>query len=131
MPPLKTQNLMVLFLRWYYTIAPKKILKTRRNVLSFGWNFFSIGLLFKTLFAPWKRDITKSGSGFDPKAWLESLVMNLISRLIGAFVRGWVILLGLFFEIAILILGLVFFVVWLISPLLIVVGIIYAVRLIK
>jgi len=130
MPQSKTQNLMVLFLRWYYAIAPKKILKTWRNVLSFGWNFFSIGLLFKTLFSPWKRDITKSSSGFDPKAWLETLVMNLISRLIGAFVRVWVILLGLFFEIAILIFGAVFFLGWLGLPLLIIVGVVYAVGLI-
>ncbi|PJE59103.1 MAG: hypothetical protein COU83_00455 [Candidatus Portnoybacteria bacterium CG10_big_fil_rev_8_21_14_0_10_40_22] len=130
MPQSKTQNLIVLFWQWYYAIAPKKILKTWRNVLSFGWNFFSIGLLFKTLFAPWKRDITKSTSGFDPKAWLESLVMNLISRLIGAFVRGWVILLGLFFEIIILIFGVLFFLGWLIFPALIVIGIIYAVIMI-
>lgn len=131
MPQLKMQNLIVLFWQWYYTIAPKKILKTWRNVLGFGWNFFSIGFLFKTLFAPWKRDITKSTRGFDPKAWLESLVMNLISRLIGAFVRGWVILLGLFFELAILVLGIVFFVGWLGMPLLVIIGVVYAVIMIK
>jgi len=124
------QNIAIIFLSWYYLVAPKKILTTWRNVLKFAWNFFSVELLLRTLFAPWKRDITKpTGSGFDPKALVDSLVINLISRLLGATVRFWVILLGLILEILIIILGLAFFIFWLMLPLLIIWGIVRAIRL--
>jgi predicted methyltransferase MtxX (methanogen marker protein 4) len=56
--------------------------------------FFSISLLFRTLFAPWKRDEINMGN-LSLQDRLRVLVMNLISRLVGAIVRGGTIVVGI------------------------------------
>ena len=56
--------------------------------------YFSVDLLLKTLFLPWKRDeIDTSNLSLDLK--FRVWIMNLVSRLIGATVRMAVILIGL------------------------------------
>jgi len=70
-------------------------LKSWKNFLKFWLYFFSIGLLLKTLFAPWRRDVTKYPRGFDIKQWAQVLLFNLLSRIIGAIVRLVAIVFGL------------------------------------
>ncbi len=58
------------------------------------FNYFSIDLLLKTLFLPWKRDeIDTSNLSLDLK--FRVWIMNLVSRLVGATVRIIVVLIGL------------------------------------
>lgn len=104
---------------WHYLKAPKEILKAWVNFLRFNWYFFSIPLLLLTLFKPWKRDTTEPRRGFDPKEWLETLAMNLLSRAIGLVIRTLVICIGLILEIIILFFGPVFLLIWLIMPIII------------
>lgn len=109
--------IIAIFWRWYYTEAIKNILKGWRNFIIFSLEYFSIPLLLKTLFAPWKRDITRRPRGLDVKQLFESLVFNLISRGIGFIVRFLTIWVGILFFFLVIILGAVFFVVWLFLPL--------------
>lgn len=83
---------------------PARILSVTKLVVKKFFLFFSIDLLFKTLFQPWKRDeIDTTNMSLQDKA--RVLMMNLISRLVGAIVRGGTILIGLLAVAAAFLLG--------------------------
>lgn len=68
-------------------------------------NFSTLWLL-KTLFAPWKRQyVQKEHPGFNFEEWFRVASFNLISRVIGFFVRLLFIVLSLVTEILLLIIG--------------------------
>ena len=106
-----------IFWRWYYGRAKKDVLKGWKNFIIFSLEYFSIPMLLRTLFAPWKRDITKRPRGLDLKKLFECLIFNLISRGIGFLVRFITICLGILFFFSVIILGAVFFIIWLFLPL--------------
>ena len=106
-----------IFWRWYYKEAIRNILKGWKNFIIFASEYFSIPLLFKTLFAPWKRDITKKPRGLDFKKLFEYISFSLISRIIGFGVRIITIFAGILFFLLIVVLGLLFFLIWLFLPL--------------
>jgi ATP-dependent Clp protease ATP-binding subunit ClpA len=60
------------------------------NVVRFITYFFSIGILFKTLFSGWRRD-----SASERETWWERLILELIITVIGFIIRVVVILMGL------------------------------------
>jgi len=68
-------------------------LQSWKNLLIYAFNLFSIPLLLKTLFSPWKRD-TSAGSHF---SFLEKIVFALLSRVLGFLARIFLIAVGLFF----------------------------------
>ncbi|MBI4129874.1 ATP-dependent Clp protease ATP-binding subunit [Candidatus Roizmanbacteria bacterium] len=65
------------------------------NGIRFVWYYFSIFLLLKTLFSPWKRQYwKKTKRGFHPTEILFVAVSNLISRFLGMLIRITTILVG-------------------------------------
>jgi len=66
-----------------------------KNLLIYAFNAFSIPLLTKTLFSPWKMDNTK-GSHF---SIIEKLAFALVSRLLGFVARIILIVIGLIFTL--------------------------------
>lgn len=60
------------------------------SVVRFVWHFFSIGPLFKTLFAGWHRD-SEEGR----ETWWERLLLTVIIIVIGFLIRVVVIAMGL------------------------------------
>ena len=109
--------IILVFWRWYYGEAIGNVLNAWRNFIIFALNYFSIPLLLKTLFAPWKRDITRKPRGLDIKKFLDYLAFNLISRGLGFLVRLVTILVGIVFLILVAVAGAIFFVLWLVMPL--------------
>jgi len=101
---------------WHYLYAPKKILIIWKNFLAFVFHFFSIKELLNHLFAPWKRTVLEKGPGFDFQEWFSVVTFNLVSRLIGAFVRSTIIFCGLLVFLFFLLIGPVFLLFWLIIP---------------
>jgi len=77
---------------------------------------FSLPLMFRTLFSPWKRIIETEGEKFDLEDWAERKVVNIMSRLVGAMVRLVVILIGLVSLMATLLLGIGWYVFWVMAP---------------
>lgn len=120
-----SQNIFFQYTIWQFWESPKNILLGWRNFLKFGLNYFSLPLLLKTLFSPWRRYSWSYGKGFDVKRYTEVFFSNLISRLLGAILRIFLIILGILFEVFIFLAGLIVLLVWLVLPLLLILGFYY------
>lgn len=116
-----TQNIFIQYLGWHFFNLPKKILKAWRNFLVFNLEYFSVGLLLRTLFSHWRRYQFFYPRGFDIGQYAQVFFSNLISRTLGAVLRAFLIILGLIVELLILILGTLFFLAWLFLPLILII----------
>jgi len=118
------------YLTWHFFEMPKNIFLGIKNFLFFGLNYFSIPLLFKTLFSPWRQyRWVSSTRGLDIGVWFEARFSNLISRTIGAIMRIILILIGLFVEVFFLIGGIIIFFDWLVLPILSIFGLYHGFRI--
>ncbi|MCP6726616.1 MAG: hypothetical protein KJI69_01060 [Patescibacteria group bacterium] len=123
------QPIILLYIQWHFLEAPITVLKAVKNVLLFNLEYFSVLLLFKTLFAPWKRYQWAHKGSFDIKKTIEALVSNLISRSLGALIRGFIIVAGLISEIILFGAGILVFIFWITLPLLIILALFYGIQL--
>jgi hypothetical protein len=105
------------FFKWWFSVMPKNIFLAVRQTVANTYDYFSIGLLAKTLLAPWKRDVI-SMEHLTLGERLQIVVMNLVSRLIGAFIRFITIMAGLITIIGELIFGIFIFAGFILLPLL-------------
>jgi len=123
-------NIFLLYFSWHFVEASKNILTAWKNFLRFGLNYFSIPLLFKTLFSPWRKYIWAYPRGFYPGKYLEIFISNLISKIIGFILRIFLIIFGILSEIFIIFAGIVIFLGWLILPALLIVGLVFGIKII-
>ncbi len=106
------------YLLWHYSRALSEMYRVWRNFLWFFYNFFSIPLLLSTLFAPFKRLDEGYKKGLRIEAFFETLIVNMLMRLVGACMRIIIIGVGII-VLALVCLGYVFVLVaWLLAPLL-------------
>jgi len=112
-----TRSIPIQFFIWYLIDVPKQILSAWWNFLRFGMQYFSIPVLLKTLFAPWRKYQWSYGQGFDLQRFAEALATNIISRTLGAIMRFILIIIGLLAELFILIAGIIILTSWFILPL--------------
>jgi len=127
---MKMQKPIILqFWTWYYTTAVKGLIHIWKNFIIFIKQYYSIPLLLKTLFYPWRRDITKYRRGFSFKFFFETLSFNLISRSIGFIVRFFAVITGVICLLAVIILGILALIIWIVLPvvllLLIIIGLLF------
>lgn len=108
------------FFSWYFTEIPKKIYKIWLNYLWFVQRLFSLSLLLRTFFAPWKRSYFISGKGLSFQERLGNFIFNIFSRLIGMILRFIMIVIGIFIEIVVAIGGIAGFALWLAFPFLLI-----------
>lgn len=82
--------LAVELLRWWYgngwSLAARM---SQRRIMKIS-QLFSVPILLRTLFAPWRRIVTPPGGGID--AQMRALGDNMISRTVGFGVRIIVLL---------------------------------------
>jgi hypothetical protein len=121
--------IILVFWKWYYGEAVKNVLTAWKNFIIFAYNYFSIPLLFKTLLAPWRRDVTKKPRGLDFKKFFEYLSFNAISRGVGFVIRFFTIIVGVIYLFLTIVLGAMFFVLWLVLPFIILGLLIFAIVL--
>lgn len=113
------QNFFRAYFSWHYTSAFREAFVIWKNFLVFFYDFFSISLLFKTFFSPWRRlDEDKPGI-LNIQDFISVLIINTLMRLVGAIARFFVITIGLCTLALTLILEALFFMVWLLLPLLV------------
>ena len=110
-------------LGWWYgagwQLQAKDVLR-RFDELS---DSFSIGLLFRTLFSPFRQISAGSVNGplgVQMRAWLD----RLVSRFIGALIRTAVIIAGLISMLVFVFISVIILIFWPFIPLLPVVGIV-------
>ena len=108
---------------WWFFDLPRKIIFITTSYITKLLRFFSMGLLFKTLFSPWRRDIVNI-QGIPLQSKIQVWVMNIISRLIGLIIRLITILFGLIYIIVVFILFGLFLLIMLLMPLFIIIIII-------
>jgi hypothetical protein len=75
---------------------------------------FSVKLLLKTLFSPWRRIISYPGASLGEhfRAWGD----NIVSRIVGFFVRLFVLLAALIASLVIIIVSILEVIVWPLLP---------------
>lgn len=102
---------------WWYTTAWKGVAARLTQRLDRTLSFFSVGLLLRTLFDPFRQIAAgQVRGGLDAKfrAWAD----RTFSRFVGAFMRTIFILIGIVLAIGVFIFGVVQIVLWPLVPLL-------------
>lgn len=115
--------LLVALFSWWYTTAWASLGRRIEQRLAKVLNFFSVGMLLQTLFAPFRQIAAGKTQGTmndQMHAWAD----RTFSRFVGAFVRTIFIVIGLFTMIFVLIFGFIQMVLWPLIPLLPILGII-------
>lgn len=108
-------------LGWWYGAGWRQKLRHIGERLARAFDAFSIDLLVKTWFAPFRQISAGRVSGplgVQLRAWGD----RMISRMVGGFIRTVVIIVGVLWLLVLLIVGLCEMIVWLVAPLLPVVG---------
>lgn len=105
------------FLFWHYGEGLNIYIKKWLSYFDWIIHYFSLPLLIKTLFAPWKRlVIVDKKPGFDFKRFFETVTFNLISRIIGAIVRFTLFWVGLVLFVVIFFGGISGLIIWMTLP---------------
>ena len=119
------KNILMEWLVWQFYEMPKFLFQVWSNYFIFATNYFSLALLLRTFFSPWKRYKWRYPKGFDVVEFFNTLISNTISRILGAFMRIILIVLGICLQVFVAIAGLVIFIVWLLIPFVVLAGIIF------
>lgn len=108
--------LVIAFFSWWYTVGWAQLAKRAGTRIGGMLEFFSVGLLLKSLFAPFRQiSVGKVSGSLDTqvRAWAD----RQISRGIGAMVRLAVIGFGLLATLVMVIVSLTLLVLWPFVPL--------------
>jgi len=107
------------YFKWHYSRAILEFTQVYKTLLKFVYNFFSIPILIKTFFSPWRRlgeAYPKDKMDFENMA--STFVINSLMRLVGIFMRSLLILIGAGFLLFMLLFYPFLVLVWLLLPLL-------------
>ena len=113
---MKKQNIIVFWMVWHFYEMPAFLFLVWKNYISFISDFFSISLLVKTLFSPWRKYKSKYPSILNLGESLGALIYNTFSMSVGIIGRSVLIILGVVALIFILILGGLIILCWLLLP---------------
>jgi hypothetical protein len=109
-------------LSWWYGAGWRRRTTDLREQLTATIDFFSIDLLLRTLFSPFRQ--ISAGKVRGPiGVQMQAFFDRLISRLIGGMVRLFMILMGIVVIIFNSVVGLILLILWGVVPLLPIVGI--------
>jgi hypothetical protein len=109
-----------LFSWWYGTGWRQRAVLLRERLVAVD-DYFSIDLLLRTLFNPF-RQISAGGVRGPLSVQIQAFFDRLISRCIGAMIRGFIIIIGVISLMVYTVIGGVLLVAWLFVPLLPLVG---------
>jgi hypothetical protein len=108
-------------LRWHFVRKPVAIGREYAAYAAALAGVFSFLYLLKTLFSPWKAIADAYPSrGFNLAEIGSVFALNMTARCIGAFIRVWVIVMGVVAEILCLAFFVAYFIAWIAFPLLLV-----------
>jgi hypothetical protein len=110
-------------LSWWYSAGWRQRLTMLQERLARTVDYFSIDLLLRTLFSPF-RQISAGRVDGPLGVKLHAFFDRLISRAIGAMVRSFMIVMGVFAIVLHGLIGTVALIVWAIVPLLPAIGLV-------
>ena len=113
---MKTILIIFAYFKWHYGKAILSLSNIWKNFLYFIFHYFSIGLLFKNFFDPWKRMADSYPKSFNFKEYLFSFLTNMIVRIVGMIMRSFMIIIGLTCYIILAIFYPVAVIIWLLLP---------------
>lgn len=122
-------NIFSQWFSWYFFEASTGILRAWKNLILFNLNYFSIPLLLKTLFSPWRGYSYSYGRGFDFNRYIEAFFSNLIFKILGAVIRSALIFIGLLTQVFIFFAGVIILIGWLLLPVFLIAGLIFGFRI--
>lgn len=93
------------------------------------YSYFSIHILLRTLFDPWKRDNYSIENG-SLEARSKVMLDNLVSRVIGFVIRLFTMLFGLSLTISFFVLMFLILIIWLTLPIVILALIVNGIRMV-
>lgn len=111
-------------LGWWYGAGWKGRVQAVRERVAATMDYFSISLLLRTLFSPFRQISAGSVQG-SLTVQMRALFDNLLSRVIGMIARSMMIIVGIIAIILTLIIGGVLVCSWAIVPLLPLVGLVF------
>ncbi|MEK7478056.1 MAG: hypothetical protein AAB645_01655 [Patescibacteria group bacterium] len=115
---------------WHYTLALFDLVRNYFNFVGWLKNFFSLGLLVRTIFAPWRRMGEKYGSIFDAEQFFGALIVNTLMRLVGSVIKSAIIVFGLLVIFLSVFIFLATLILWLAAPIIIIFLFIFGIGLI-
>lgn len=80
------------FLRWWYFAGWRQRVEKLGDHVENWLDYFSVNILIRTLFAPWRQNITNVRQDQSINAKFSAFIDNLISRLVGFTVRSFALL---------------------------------------
>ncbi len=104
------------YLKWHYGKAIYSLGKIWKNFLNFLFDLFSINLLFKNFFDPWKRMDDTYPKSFNIKEYFYAFLTNSIVRIVGMLTRTFFIIIGLLSLTILTLLYPVIIIIWLLLP---------------
>jgi hypothetical protein len=119
------QNIAELWFFWHFYEMPKFLIQVWKNYIMFALNYFSLALLLKSFFAPWRKYRWNYPKGFDVGEFFSTLVSNGFSRIMGAIMRIVLIITGIIFQIFVVVAGAVIFLLWIFIPFIIITGFLF------
>jgi len=119
------QDIFISWISWHFFETPRFLFEAWTNYFNYAANLFSLTLLLKTFFAPWHGILWQYPRGFDLGETLMILGSNLISRILGAFMRIILIAAGIVLQAVVAVAGLTIILAWLVLPAIIVSGFLF------
>ncbi len=112
---MQTLRLVPDYLVWHYSGGFRFAWNFARNIIRTAWGSFSLSLIFKTFFSPWKR-MKEGYIRSDPASWISTFIFNSLMRGIGMTIRLFVVIIGTITIAVSLCLSLALLIVWAILP---------------
>ncbi|CAN5360452.1 hypothetical protein BH09PAT4_BH09PAT4_04750 [soil metagenome] len=104
-------------LHWWYGRGWELMITQALHRLGNLGAAFSVSILLRTLFSPWRRIISYPGAGLDAR--LRAMLDNLVSRAVGFVVRLLVLLTVAILGVLAVLVGLLQILIWPVFPLLV------------
>lgn len=122
-------TIFVRYAAWHYSEAPGLLYKLWMNLLWYVGHAFSLSVLWRSLFAPWKRIVATHTKRWDLEDYASAVLANFVSRIIGGVMRLVLIVVGLIVQLLLLVFGGVFYISWFALPFILVLVFIFGLSL--
>lgn len=118
--------LLTAFIKWWYADGWFRIIKNTKSSLGNLAKNYSVGILLKTLFAPWKQiSAANSANNKGLNGAMNKFMDKSISRLVGFTIRSTTLLAAGFSLLFMFLFRIFWFIVWPLLPVLPLAALIY------